>query len=135
VPNALFRRPCNATSGWFNEMFTRTSDKAVIASVGDRAVKLPRSIGEKVLIDLIRYDISRHPGRSEAQRLSLSNVLMIARKTGRHAFHAISACSAVLAPVVQAKLYIHPGRTRTTSAATTWTITPPVSEEPDKTTK
>jgi pimeloyl-ACP methyl ester carboxylesterase len=46
---ALIRR-------WFQEMFTDTSDPAIIASVVERACRLPREIGEKVPLDLVRYD-------------------------------------------------------------------------------
>ncbi len=40
-------------------MFTTTSDPAMAASVVERAERLPRSVGEKMLADLVRYDVSR----------------------------------------------------------------------------
>ena len=49
---ALIRR-------WFEEMFTAKSNAAVVASVVERAERLPRSIGEKLLIDMLRYDVGR----------------------------------------------------------------------------
>jgi pimeloyl-ACP methyl ester carboxylesterase len=47
------------TNALFNDMFTDKSDKAVVASVVDRARRLPRAIGEKMLTDLLRYDVGR----------------------------------------------------------------------------
>jgi pimeloyl-ACP methyl ester carboxylesterase len=44
---------------WFQDMFTAKSDAAVVASIVERAERLPRSIGEKVLIDAVRYDVYR----------------------------------------------------------------------------
>jgi len=40
-------------------MFTSSSDPAVAASVIDRARRLPRPIGEKMMTDLQRYDVGR----------------------------------------------------------------------------
>jgi|SRR5271166_3165364 len=40
-------------------MFTAKSDPAIIASVIERASRLPREIGEKVLLDMVRYDTGR----------------------------------------------------------------------------
>lgn len=45
--------------GLFAEMFTANSDPAVVASVAARAARLPRDVGEKMLTDMLRYDISR----------------------------------------------------------------------------
>jgi pimeloyl-ACP methyl ester carboxylesterase len=42
---------------WFQEMFTEKSSPAVIAAVMHRVGRLPRQIGEKMLTDLVRYDI------------------------------------------------------------------------------
>jgi pimeloyl-ACP methyl ester carboxylesterase len=44
---------------WFEDMFTVKSDPAVVASVVERAERLPRSLGEKLLLDMTRYDVSR----------------------------------------------------------------------------
>jgi pimeloyl-ACP methyl ester carboxylesterase len=44
---------------WFNDMFTAKSDAAVVASVLERARRLPRPIGEKMIIDMQRYDVGR----------------------------------------------------------------------------
>ena len=44
---------------WFEDMFTVQSDPAVVASVVERAERLPRSLGEKLLLDMLRYDVSR----------------------------------------------------------------------------
>jgi pimeloyl-ACP methyl ester carboxylesterase len=47
------------TNRWFEEMFTTNSDPAVAAAVVERATALLRPIGEKMLTDLIRYDVGR----------------------------------------------------------------------------
>ena len=44
---------------WFEAMFTVKSDPAVVASVVERAERLPRSLGEMLLLDMLRYDVSR----------------------------------------------------------------------------
>ena len=44
---------------WFEDMFTAKSGTAIAASVIERAMRLPRSIGEKMLTDLARYDVGR----------------------------------------------------------------------------
>jgi pimeloyl-ACP methyl ester carboxylesterase len=44
---------------WFEEMFTAKSNAAIVASVVERAKRLPRSIGEKLLLDMLRYDVGR----------------------------------------------------------------------------
>jgi pimeloyl-ACP methyl ester carboxylesterase len=44
---------------WFKDMFTAKSDAARVASVIDRAGRLPRSIGERLMTDLLRYDVGR----------------------------------------------------------------------------
>jgi pimeloyl-ACP methyl ester carboxylesterase len=44
---------------WFQEMFTAKSNAAVMASVVQRAERLPQSIGEKLLLDMLRYDLGR----------------------------------------------------------------------------
>jgi pimeloyl-ACP methyl ester carboxylesterase len=47
------------TRRWFQDMFTAKSDAAVVASVIERAGRLPRLIGEKMLADIVRYDVGR----------------------------------------------------------------------------
>ena len=47
------------TRRWFEEMFTAKSNAAVVASVVERAERLPRSLGEKLLLDMLRYDVGR----------------------------------------------------------------------------
>jgi pimeloyl-ACP methyl ester carboxylesterase len=44
---------------WFREMFTTKSNPAVAAAVVGRAGRLPRAIGENVLLDAVRYDTDR----------------------------------------------------------------------------
>ena len=44
---------------WFQEMFTAKSNPAVIAATQARVGRLPRQIGEKMLTDLVRYDVGR----------------------------------------------------------------------------
>jgi pimeloyl-ACP methyl ester carboxylesterase len=43
----------------FEDMFTAKSDKTVVASVVERAARLPRAVGEKMLTDMLRYDVGR----------------------------------------------------------------------------
>jgi pimeloyl-ACP methyl ester carboxylesterase len=43
----------------FADMFTARSDPAVVAAAAARAERLPRPIGEKMLMDLQRYDVFR----------------------------------------------------------------------------
>ena len=45
--------------GLFTDMFTAKSDPAVAGSVGARAARLPRPVGEKMLTDMQRYDVGR----------------------------------------------------------------------------
>jgi pimeloyl-ACP methyl ester carboxylesterase len=47
------------THHWFEEMFTARSHGAVAAAMLERAAALPRLIGEKMLTDLLRYDVGR----------------------------------------------------------------------------
>ena len=59
---AQFARPdgfATHVNGLFKDMFTATSDQAVAASVVERAGRLPRAIGEKMMLDLQRYDVGR----------------------------------------------------------------------------
>jgi len=44
---------------WFQEMFTTKCNPAVVASIIERAGHLPSDIGEKVLLDMVRYDTDR----------------------------------------------------------------------------
>ena len=44
---------------WFREMFTPKSNAEVVAETVRRARTLPRPIGEKLLLDLVRYDSVR----------------------------------------------------------------------------
>ena len=43
-------------------MFTTKSNPAVITAIIERAGHLPRAIGEKVLLDAVRYDTGRLAG-------------------------------------------------------------------------
>ena len=47
------------TGRWFREMFTARSRPDVAASVVERATHLPRAVGEKMMLDLARYDVTR----------------------------------------------------------------------------
>jgi pimeloyl-ACP methyl ester carboxylesterase len=47
------------TAGNFKDMFTAKSNQAVAASVVERAGRLPRAVGEKMMTDLLRYDVGR----------------------------------------------------------------------------
>ena len=44
---------------WFEEMFTGKSNATVVTSAVERAERLPRSIGEKLLLDMLGYDVGR----------------------------------------------------------------------------
>ncbi len=46
----------------FNDMFTANSDPAVAAAVVERAYRLPRTIGVKMMTDMLRYDVGRLSG-------------------------------------------------------------------------
>jgi pimeloyl-ACP methyl ester carboxylesterase len=54
---------------WFKDMFTAKSDAARAASVVERAGSLPRAIGEKVLLDAVRYDTGRLAASMAALRV------------------------------------------------------------------
>jgi len=59
---AAFAEPdgfATLTGRWFREMFTSASDQATAAAVVERAQRLPRAVGEKMMLDLLRYDITR----------------------------------------------------------------------------
>ena len=43
----------------FRDMFTARSDAATATSIVERALHTPREIGEKMLLDLMRYDATR----------------------------------------------------------------------------
>lgn len=47
------------TRKWFEDMFTPKSDRARAAAIIEHAARLPREIGEKVLLDMVRYDVDR----------------------------------------------------------------------------
>jgi pimeloyl-ACP methyl ester carboxylesterase len=47
------------TNNNFKDMFTAKSDQTVVASIVERAGRLPRPIGEKLMADLQRYDVGR----------------------------------------------------------------------------
>lgn len=61
----------------FEDMFTAKSDKAIVASVVTRAARLPKAIGEKLLTDLVRYDV----GRLETSLASLRVPVMVVQTT------------------------------------------------------
>jgi pimeloyl-ACP methyl ester carboxylesterase len=56
-------------TGLFEDMFTTKSDATVVASVAARARRLPRPIGEKMLLDLLRYDVRRLPSALASLRV------------------------------------------------------------------
>ena len=49
----------NLVQGWFRDMFTTKSDSAVAAAVTERAGRLPRPIGQRLMLDMLRYDVGR----------------------------------------------------------------------------
>jgi pimeloyl-ACP methyl ester carboxylesterase len=62
------------TESTFKDMFTAKSDPAVAAAVMARARGLPRSIGEKVITDLQRYDVGRLASSLASLRVPLMAV-------------------------------------------------------------
>jgi len=46
----------------FNDMFTPRSEPSVAAAVVERAFRLPRAIGMKMMTDMLRYDVGRLTG-------------------------------------------------------------------------
>ena len=62
VLQAAFAQPDGyqtMTRSMFKDMFIAASDAATAAAVVERAGRLPRAIGETMLLDLYRYDIHR----------------------------------------------------------------------------
>jgi pimeloyl-ACP methyl ester carboxylesterase len=53
----------------FKEMFTAASDRHVVAAIIERAEQLPRTIGEKMLTDMQRYDVGRLPNALASLRV------------------------------------------------------------------
>ncbi len=49
-------------NGMFKDMFTAKSDATVVASVVERAARLPRPIAQQLMTDLLRYDLGRLTG-------------------------------------------------------------------------
>ena len=65
VLNERFAQPdgyATMLRGMFADMFTPRSDPAVAAAVQQRTQHLPRAIGEKLLLDMQRYDVTRVDG-------------------------------------------------------------------------
>ena len=57
-----FATPASTTetvAGMFEDMFTAKTDKATAAAVIERAKRLPPEIASKLLLDLLRYDVTR----------------------------------------------------------------------------
>jgi pimeloyl-ACP methyl ester carboxylesterase len=46
------------TNGWFRDMFTPRSNPAVVASVIERAGRLPEPVAASVMMDMLRYDVT-----------------------------------------------------------------------------
>jgi pimeloyl-ACP methyl ester carboxylesterase len=44
---------------WFQDMFTAKSDPIVAAAVRARAARLPRDIGERLMLEMLRYDVEQ----------------------------------------------------------------------------
>ena len=57
------------TRALFNDMFTPRSAPDVAASVVARALRLPRPVGERMLTDLLRYDVTRLTGSLASLRV------------------------------------------------------------------
>ncbi len=62
VLRARFATPdgySTTVQGLFADMFTAKSDPAIVAAAAARAARLAREVGEKMLLDMQRYDVSR----------------------------------------------------------------------------
>ena len=58
--NAAFGAPggfAALSNRWFQDMFTARSDPTVAAAVRARATRLPRDIGERLMLEMLRYDV------------------------------------------------------------------------------
>jgi len=72
VLNARFAAPdgyVTFTAGLFRDMFGARSDKTMAASVIERATSLSRPVGEKMLTDMLRYDVARLTGSLASLRV------------------------------------------------------------------
>jgi len=47
------------TGKWFPEMFNDKSNPKIVAAIAARAAQMPRAVGERVMCDLQRYDVTR----------------------------------------------------------------------------
>jgi len=61
-------------NGLFKDMFTAKSDKDVVAAVVERAERLPRPVGEKMLTDMQRYDVDCLKARLASLRVPVMAV-------------------------------------------------------------
>jgi pimeloyl-ACP methyl ester carboxylesterase len=61
-------------AGLFRDMFTAKSDPTVVAVVGERAGRLPKAVGEKLLTDMQRYDVGRLSGSLASLRVPVMAV-------------------------------------------------------------
>lgn len=65
------------TKGMFIDMFTAKSHPATVEAVVERVGRLPRAVGEKMMTDLLRYDL----GRLESSLASLRVPVLALRAT------------------------------------------------------
>jgi pimeloyl-ACP methyl ester carboxylesterase len=68
------------TNAMFADMFTAKSDRRVVASLLDRASRLPLPVGQKMMLDMLRYDV----GRLSASLNSLRVPVMALQTTYRN---------------------------------------------------
>jgi len=61
----------SVTQGMFDDMFGRKADPATKARVVARALRLPSDIGQTLLLDLLRYDITRWTASLDCLRIPL----------------------------------------------------------------
>lgn len=54
---------------WFKDMFTAKSNAAVEAAVSARAARLPRDIGERLMLSMLRYDVDQLSGALASLRV------------------------------------------------------------------
>lgn len=70
MPNGL----ATMTAWMFRDMFGPKADAATASAVIDRAGRLPRAVGEKMMTDMLRYDVGRLPSSLAGLRVPVMAV-------------------------------------------------------------
>jgi len=72
VLRQVFAQPdgfASLVKGMFRDMSTPKSPPAAVAKIEDRVLRLPRAVGEKMLLDMQRYDVTRYEASLGALRV------------------------------------------------------------------